>query len=70
MWTGWAAAGETPERILIFRTRAHWRRFALTKTATGFALADETGRIAAQAQSLPDLLRAVEAIPGLAAPRP
>jgi hypothetical protein len=32
MWTGWAAAGESPEQVWIFRTRAHWRRFPLVKT--------------------------------------
>jgi hypothetical protein len=66
MWTGWAAAGERPERISIFRTRAHWRRFTLTKASGGFAVADEKGRAVAEAQNLPDLLKAVEAIPGLA----
>ncbi len=65
IWTGWAAAGEAPERIFIFRKRAHWRRFTLTKTHAGFALADERGQMAAEAQSLGDLLAAVEAIPGL-----
>jgi hypothetical protein len=65
MWSGWAATGETPERVWIFRTRAHWRRFPLTRTETGFALADEFGRVVAEAANLADLLLAVEAIPGL-----
>jgi hypothetical protein len=68
MWTGWAAAGATPERILIFRTRAHWRRFTLTKTPSGFAVADEKDRAVAEAATLPELLKAVEAIPGLTQP--
>jgi hypothetical protein len=65
MWTGWATAGETPEEVWIFRTRAHWRRFPLTKSARGYALADERGRRVFRAASLEDLLQAVEAIPGL-----
>ena len=63
MWTGWAAAGGTPEEIWIFRTRAHWRRFPLTKTETGYALSDEKGKRSVTASSLADLLQAVEAIP-------
>lgn len=66
MWTGWSAVGERPERIWIFRTRAHWRRFPLTKTDDGFALADERGR-SVKAASLESLLEIVEAIPGLKA---
>ncbi|HPE47306.1 MAG TPA: hypothetical protein PLR76_02875 [Hyphomonas sp.] len=65
MWTGWAAAGETPEQVWIFRTRAHWRRFPLKKTDTGYTLSDERGRRVIRADSLQELLVAVEAIPGL-----
>lgn len=68
MWTGWAAAGESPEQVWIFRTRAHWRRFPLVKTGNGYALSDEKGRRTVRAASLKDLLSAVEAIPGLDRP--
>lgn len=66
MWTGWATAGEAPEQVWIFRTRAHWRRFPLTKSAKGYVLADEKGRRMFRSATLEDLLQAVEAIPGLA----
>lgn len=70
MWTGWAASGEQPEQIWIFRTRAHWRRFPLSKSDRGYCIADERGRTVARAKSLKALLRKVEAIPGLdAAPQ-
>ena len=65
VWTGWAAAGESPSEILIFRTRAHWRKFPLRKTGKGYALFDERDRCVAEEISLSSLLEAVEAIPGL-----
>lgn len=65
VWTGWAAAGEAPEEIWIFRTKAHWRRFPLRKTEGGYALHIETGRMVAEAATLEALLEKVEAIPGL-----
>ncbi len=65
MWTGWAASGEAPEQVWIFRSRAHWRRFPLVKTSRGYALSDEKGRRVVRAASLQELLAAVEAIPGL-----
>jgi hypothetical protein len=65
MWTGWATAGEYPTEVWIFRTRAHWRRFPLTKSARGYVLADEKGRRMFRSPTLTDLLQAVEAIPGL-----
>ncbi|MEM1105474.1 MAG: hypothetical protein AAGH87_03715 [Pseudomonadota bacterium] len=65
VWTGWAAAGEAPEEVLIYRTRAHWRRFPLRKTAAGYALFIENGRQVAEAETLEALLEKVEAIPGL-----
>ncbi|MEM1149423.1 MAG: hypothetical protein AAGI03_02550 [Pseudomonadota bacterium] len=65
VWTGWAAAGDDPDEILIYRTRAHWRRFPLRKTEDGYALYIETGRQVAAADTLEALLKKVEAIPGL-----
>lgn len=65
VWTGWAAAGEAPEEVLIYRTRAHWRRFPLRKTGGGYALFIETGRKVAEAETLEALLKRVESIPGL-----
>ncbi len=65
VWTGWAAAGDAPEEVLIYRTRAHWRRFPLRKTGKGYALHIETGRKVAEAETLDALLKRVESIPGL-----
>lgn len=67
MWTGWAASGREPEQVWIFRTRAHWRRFPLQKTESGFFVSDERGRPVARAQTLKALLKKVESIPALAA---
>ena len=68
VWTGWSAAGAEPEEVWLYRTRAHWRKFPLRKTADGFALYDEKDRKVASAASLDDLLEAVEGIPGLGDP--
>ncbi len=65
VWTGWAAAGERPERIWIFRTRAHWRRFPLIKRGKRYCLLNEEDRVVAIARTLADLLTRVEAVPGL-----
>lgn len=66
VWTGWAAAGDAPIEVWIFRTQAHWRRFPLRKTDDGrYALHIETGRKVADADTLKALLERVEAIPGL-----
>jgi hypothetical protein len=65
MWTGWAAAGERPEVVWIFRTLTHWRRFPLRRTDTGYALSDDRGNPFREAATLEDLLRAVEAVPQL-----
>lgn len=63
MWTGWAAAGERPETVWIFRTLTHWRRFPLTRTGAGYALSDDRGNLFREAATLQDLLHAVEAVP-------
>lgn len=65
VWTGWAAVGERPETVWLFRSRAHWRRFPLTRTEAGYAINDDKGRLFREAASLEELLRAVEAIPSL-----
>jgi hypothetical protein len=65
MWTGWAAIGQSPDIVWLFRSRAHWRRFALTRTARGYALSDDRGQVFREAENLEDLLRAVEAVPAL-----
>jgi len=62
-----AASGREPEQVWIFRTRAHWRRFPLSKTETGYSIADELGRPVIHAKSLKALLKKVELIPGLEA---
>lgn len=68
VWSGWAATGEQPEEIWIYRSRNHWRRFPLTKSPHGFALSDEDGKTVADGQTLVSLLKKVEAIPGLERP--
>lgn len=65
MWTGWAAVGQSPDTVWIYRSRAHWRRFPLTRTETGYALSDDRGRLFREAASLEELLRVVEAVPQL-----
>lgn len=65
MWAGWAATGDAPDTVWLFRTRAHWRKFPLTKHKAGFALADETGRRVARAPTLADLLQIVESVPAI-----
>jgi hypothetical protein len=67
MWTGWAATGERPETVWIFRTLTHWRRFPLTRTATGYALSDDRGNLFREAATLEVLLAVVEAVPQLGA---
>lgn len=65
MWTGWAAIGQSPETVWIYRSRVHWRRFPLTRTETGYVLCDDQGKPFQEAGTLEDLLQAVEAVPGL-----
>ena len=66
VWTGWSASGVEPDEVWLYRTRAHWRKFPLRKTSNGFAIHDERERKVAEAETLQDLLQAVESIPGLA----
>jgi hypothetical protein len=68
VWSGWAQPGDRLDEVWIFRTRANWRRFTLTKTATTFRLFDEKQRPVATARTLEDLLTRVDAIPGLSEP--
>ncbi len=63
MWSGWAAVGERPETVWIFRTLTHWRRFPLTRTEAGYALSDDRGNLFREAAKLADLLRALESVP-------
>ncbi|MCF6329654.1 MAG: hypothetical protein L3J02_07640 [Henriciella sp.] len=65
VWTGWSACGEEPKEVIIYRTRAHWRKFPLKKVDGGFRLHDERGRRIAETKTLEALLAEVEAIPGL-----
>lgn len=65
VWSGWAASGDHPREIWIFRTKAHWRRFPLIKMDEGYALFDERDRQVARAATLERLLRKVEVIPGI-----
>ena len=65
VWTGWSASGEEPEEIILYRTRAHWRRFPLRKSNGEFVLFDDRGTEVARSASADDLLKQVEAIPGL-----
>ncbi|MEL7040399.1 MAG: hypothetical protein AAGL90_02675 [Pseudomonadota bacterium] len=70
VWTGWSACGEAPVEIILYRTRAHWRRFPLRKSKGAFVLFDDHGVEVARSQSLDELLAQVEAIPGLASDAP
>jgi hypothetical protein len=63
VWTGWAASGEGPDVIWLFRTRAHWRRFLLQKRPRGYALIDEHTQIVAAVERLEDLAHAIAAVP-------
>ncbi len=65
VWCGWASVGQPVSEIFIYRARAHWRRFLLTKAEGRFHLSDEAGRAVAKDESLTGLLQKVEAIPGL-----
>ncbi|MEM7493068.1 MAG: hypothetical protein AAF296_06765 [Pseudomonadota bacterium] len=65
VWTGWSAMGEAPEEVIIYRTRAHWRKFPLRKSKLGFAIFDERGTQLAEAATLDGLLTEIEALPGL-----
>ena len=65
VWTGWAATGERPTTIWIFRTQAHWRRFPLIKEDNRYVLMDEQGHVVTKANTLAALLKRVDAIPGL-----
>ena len=65
VWCGWASVGEPATEIAIYRTRAHWRRFRLTKSGGRYLLHDERDRLVAESDDLPGLLARVEAIPGL-----
>lgn len=65
VWTGWSAIGDMPEEIILYRTRAHWRRFPLRKSTTGYVIYNEKEHIVAEAETLAALLRSVETIPGL-----
>jgi hypothetical protein len=67
VWTGWSASGEEPKKIILYRTRAHWRRFPLRKSNGEFVLFDDRGTEVARSASADDLLKQVEAIPGLEA---
>ena len=68
VWTGWSAAGDEPEEIILYRTRAHWRKFPLRKTEDGLTVFDDQDHPVANATSLAELKSEIEAIPGLKAP--
>ncbi|MEL6723434.1 MAG: hypothetical protein AAFP81_00450 [Pseudomonadota bacterium] len=65
VWTGWSASGEFPEEVTLYRTQAHWRRFPLRKSNDEFVLFDDRGTEVARSTTPAELLRQVEAIPGL-----
>ncbi len=68
VWTGWAHPGKSDSDVWIFRTRANWRRFLLTKSDGGFQLRDEKRRVVADDETLAGLLDKVAAIPGIDTP--
>ena len=65
VWTGWSATGATPQEVILYRTRAHWRRFPLRKSDEGFVIYNENENAVAKAKTLSALLTIVESIPGL-----
>ncbi len=65
VWTGWSASGDTPAEIVLYRTRAHWRKFPLRKTGDGFTIFNDKDQPVAKAATLDELIIRVEAIPGL-----
>lgn len=65
-WTGWAVASDHPESVKIFRTRANWRVFRLTKDEDCYHLADDDGSNIDSFKKLDGILTAIEAVPGLA----
>lgn len=67
VWTGWSANGEEPDEIILYRTRAHWRKFPLRKTEDGLTVFDDQDQPVAKAASLQELSSQIEAIPGLKA---
>ncbi|GAB5458105.1 MAG: hypothetical protein Hens3KO_11350 [Henriciella sp.] len=67
VWTGWSANGAAPEEVIIYRTRAHWRKFPLRRTGAEFGLYNERGKELAKHPTLDGLLAQIEALPGLTA---
>lgn len=65
VWCGWAHPGASAEEVWIFRERANWRRFVLRKSRNSFRLYDEKGRSVARGHSLSELLKRIDAMPGL-----
>ena len=65
VWTGWSAIGSPPVEIILYRTRAHWRRFPLRKASSGYVIFNEKDHLIAKAETLEALLRRVETLPGL-----
>ena len=65
-WTGWAHVGAAPKNIWIFRTRANWRVFTLSKLESGgYRLCDDTGEYATELDGLEAVADAVSGIPAL-----
>ncbi len=68
VWTGWARPGDRDDEIWIFRKKANWRRFALCKSRRSYFLYDEKRRVVAKARTLDELMKTVDAIPGINEP--
>lgn len=65
VWSGWAAAGDSPDTVWIFRHRAHWRRFSLVRLSVGYVLVDDSGRASRSLLALSELSDAIEEVPAL-----
>jgi hypothetical protein len=65
VWTGWSAFGEAPDEVIIYRTRAHWRKFPLRKASPNFSIFTEQGEKLAVFSNLEQLTEMIESLPGL-----
>jgi hypothetical protein len=66
LWNGWAAIGNEPSEVWLYRKRQNWRRFLLTKHEADYLLTDDQGAQISRARKLSRVLCNIEIAPGLA----
>ena len=64
-WTGWALISDNGDEVWIFRKKANWRRFILTKEPNGFRLESERGEAVRMFADLTMMAEAVASMPTL-----